>query len=146
MHGLNCSKLARVQILLSYWRSMQVTHYLLVRNLPVCQIPFLSDRVKRFVLSYRTVVCPVSVCPVSGVGVLWQNGWIDQDGTWHGGRPRPKPHCVRWEPSSPTPKGGTSAAHFSAHVYCGQTVAHLSYCWGCHKCKSIPLFGIYYTA
>ena len=24
---------------------------------------------------------------------------------------------------------GTAAAHFLAHVYCGQMVAHLSYCW-----------------
>ena len=36
--------------------------------------------------------------------VLWPNGWMDQDATWYGGRPRPRPHCVRWEPSSP-PKG-----------------------------------------
>jgi len=26
--------------------------------------------------------------------------WMDQDETWHGGRPRPRPHCVRWAPSS----------------------------------------------
>jgi len=26
---------------------------------------------------------------------LWPNGWIDQDATWCGGRPRPRPHCVR---------------------------------------------------
>jgi len=31
-------------------------------------------------------VCPVwSVCDVD---VLWPNGWMDQDETWHGGRPR----------------------------------------------------------
>jgi len=39
------------------------------------------------------------------VGVLWPNGWTDQDETGHGGRPRPRPHCVRWGPSSPSPKG-----------------------------------------
>ena len=27
-------------------------------------------------------------------------GWI-QDATWYEGRPRPKPHCVTWGPSSP---------------------------------------------
>ena len=27
------------------------------------------------------------------------------------------------------PERGTAAPHFSAHVYCGQTVAHLSNCW-----------------
>jgi len=30
---------------------------------------------------------------------------MDQDETWHGGRPRPRRHCVRWGPSSPFPKG-----------------------------------------
>ena len=27
--------------------------------------------------------------------LLWPNGWMDQDGTWYGGRPLPRPHCVR---------------------------------------------------
>jgi len=35
--------------------------------------------------------------------------------------------CDRWEPSSP-PRKGHSSPLFSVHVYCGQTVAHLSYC------------------
>jgi len=35
-------------------------------------------------------------CPVSNVCVLWPNGRTDQDETWHAGRPRPWPHCVRW--------------------------------------------------
>jgi len=34
--------------------------------------------VKRFALCYRTVVCPVC-----DVGVLWPNGLMDQDETWH---------------------------------------------------------------
>ena len=40
---------------------------------------------------------PLSVCPVCDVGVLWPNGWTDQDETWHvlGGDPAP-------------PKGGTA--------------------------------------
>jgi len=37
--------------------------------------------VKRFVLCYGTVVLSVS-----NVGVLWPNGWMDQDTTWYGGR------------------------------------------------------------
>jgi len=44
---------------------------------------------------------------------------MDQDETWHSCRPRPWPHCVRWGPSSPPPKGGT-ASQFSAHICCGQ--------------------------
>jgi len=31
------------------------------------------------------------------------------------------------DPAPPTERG-TAAPQFSAHVYCGQTVAHLSYC------------------
>ena len=76
-------------------------------------------------LSILSRLCYLSVC---GVGVLWPNGWMDQDETWHGGRPRLRPHCVRWGPSSaPLEKRG-HPAQFSAHVYCGQTVAHLIYC------------------
>jgi len=32
---------------------------------------------------------------------LWPNGWMDQDATWYGGRPRPRPHSVRWGRSFP---------------------------------------------
>jgi len=52
-------------------------------------------------------VCPVclSVLSVCNVGVLWPNGWMDQDEAWHAGRPRSWPHCVKWGPSSPPSKG-----------------------------------------
>jgi len=73
---------------------------------------------KWFALSYRTVVC-LSVC---NVVVLWPNGWMDQDKTLHAGRPRPWPHCVRWGPSSPSPRErGTAGCSplFLAHLYCG---------------------------
>jgi len=30
---------------------------------------------------------------------------MDQDETWHAGRPRSRTHCVRWGPSSPHQKG-----------------------------------------
>ena len=61
-----------------------------------------------------------------------------EDVTWCGGRPRPWPYCVRWGPS--LPKG--HSPQFSAHVYCGQTVARLSYCWALvcpFSCRRIPL-------
>jgi len=57
-------------------------------------------------------------CPVCNVGVLWPNGWTDQDETWHADRPRPWPHCVRRGPSSPPQRG--TAPQFSAHICCGQ--------------------------
>ena len=54
-----------------------------------------------------SVHCPfcLSVLSVCDVCALWPNGWTDQDETWHAGRPQPWPHCVRWGPSSPPPKG-----------------------------------------
>jgi len=58
--------------------------------------------------------------PTFGACLLWPNGWVDQDATRYGGRPRPRPHCARWELSSSSPKRGHSP-QFSAHVYCGQT-------------------------
>jgi len=60
--------------------------------------------------------------PIFGPCLLWPNGWMDQDGTWHGGRPWSSPHCARWEPST-LPQKGRSPTEFSAHVYCGQTAA-----------------------
>jgi len=35
--------------------------------------------------------------------------------TWYAGRPRPRRHCVRWEPSSPHENGHGTFSHFSAH-------------------------------
>ena len=32
------------------------------------------------------------------------------------------------DPAQSPPERGTAAPLFSAHLYCGQTVAHLSYC------------------
>jgi len=53
-----------------------------------------------------------------GPCLLWPNGWMDQDATWYAGRPRPRPHCARWGPSSPQESG--TAPQFSAHICCGQ--------------------------
>ena len=30
------------------------------------------------------------------MSILWPNSWMDQDATWYGGRPPPRPHCARW--------------------------------------------------
>ena len=53
------------------------------------------------------------------------NGWMDQMplGTEVAlGRSWPKRHCVRWGPSSPSPKkGGSAPPKFLAYVYCGHT-------------------------
>jgi len=83
-------------------------------------------------LSDRCPVC-LSVCLsvclfVCNLDVLWPNGWMDQGGTSHGGRPRSRPHCARWGPSSPPPKRGQSLLIF-VPFYCGQTA----------RCIKMPL-------
>jgi len=65
---------------------------------------------------------PYAIGPLSCLFERWRtvaNGWMDQDETCRGGRPRLRPHCVRWGPS-PIPKG--DSPQFSAHVRCGQMV------------------------
>ena len=57
--------------------------------------------------------------PIFGPYPLWPNGWMDQDGTWHGGGPRSAPQCARWRPSYPPYKRGT-APQFSARICCGK--------------------------
>ena len=57
--------------------------------------------------------------PVFGPCLLWPNGWMDEDATWYGSRPRPRPQrCIRWGPIS-YPRMGHSSPLFSAHIYCG---------------------------
>jgi len=44
---------------------------------------------------------------------------MDQDETWHAGKPWPWPHCVRWDQAPPQQK--VHSPEFLTHVYCGQT-------------------------
>jgi len=36
-----------------------------------------------------------AIGPLSVLSETWPYGWMDQHETWHAGRPRPWPHCVR---------------------------------------------------
>ena len=69
------------------------------RHISVIGRPFVKP--VRPMLSDRCLSC-LSACDV---GVLRPNAWTDQDETWNAGRPRPWPPCVRWGPTSPSPKG-----------------------------------------
>ena len=85
-----------------------LTYYLIVELLfsaTVCNTvrPRLSDH-------------RLSVRPVCDVGLLWPNGWMDQDETWHAGRPRPWPHYVRRGPSSLSPKGNSPPPIFGPYM------------------------------
>ena len=103
----------------SYAINWLVDRYSLPDPCIINPLLFVFERpfVKLFAICYQTVVCPVDLS-VCDVGILWQNGWMDQDETRHAGRPRPWPHCVRWGPSSPPPKGEGRSPQFSAHICC----------------------------
>jgi len=84
------------------------------------ELPF----VKRFALRYRTR-CPVLSCMSVTLVYCGQTvGWIKMKlGVEVGLGPG---HIVL-DGDPALPERGT-AAPFSVHVYCGQTVAHLGYC------------------
>ena len=57
---------------------------------------------------------------------------MDQDATCYGGRPRPGDNVVVDGDPAPPMERGTATPIFSAqvvlaHVYCGETVAYVSY-------------------
>jgi len=62
--------------------------------------------------------------PILGPCLLWPNGWMDQDGTLHGGRPWSSPHCARWGHIS-SPQKRMQSHQFFAHLYCGQTAGYI---------------------
>jgi len=50
--------------------------------------------------------------PIFGARLLRPNSWMDQDGTWHEGGPRSRPHCARWGPAAPPPPKGAEQPIF----------------------------------
>jgi len=73
---LSTNRQRRIKILPDFWATVCIT----VRSM----------------LSDRCLSC-LSVC---NVGVSWPSGWMDQDATSYGGRPLPRPHCVRRGPTT----------------------------------------------
>jgi len=57
--------------------------------------------------------------PVFSSCLLWPNGCMDEDTTWFGSRPRPRPHCIRQGPNSPWKGHSSSPPLISAHVCYG---------------------------
>jgi len=74
-----------------------------------------AGRPSRWALAHNLILS----CLACDVGVLWSNGWVDQDETWHAGRPRPGHIVLDGDPPSP-PQRGTTSSQFSAHICCGQ--------------------------
>jgi len=75
---------------------------------------------------------------IFGPCLLWPNGWMDQDGTWHGNKTRRL--CVRWRPSPWTKSGRSPHPQFSAHFYCGQTAGCIKMPLLTYKCSATDLF------
>ena len=50
--------------------------------------------------------------PIFGPYLLQANGWMDQDATWYGDRPRLRRLCVRRGPRSSLPKKGAEPPQF----------------------------------
>jgi len=68
--------------------------------------------------------------PLSDPYLLWPNGWMDQDATWYGCTGLGPGHTVL-DGDLAAPQRGTAPPQYSAYsanIYCGQTVARLSYC------------------
>jgi len=49
---------------------------------------------------------------IFGPCLLRPNGWMDEAGTWHGGRPQPKQPCVTWGSRCPLLKRGADPQIF----------------------------------
>ena len=72
-----------------------------------------------------------------GACLLWPNGWMDQDGTWHGDRPQPRRLCVRWGPS-PSPQKGAKPPSpiFSPFLLWPNSLMHQDATW--YGCRPQP--------
>ena len=69
---------------------------------------------------------------IFGPCLLRPNGWMDQDITWHGGRPQrlnPGDFVLDGDTVPFPQKGAKPPPQFSAHFYCGQTA----------RCIKMPL-------
>jgi len=98
------SRMGLIFCQITFDRLLLLQKVYIMHSLPLAMYHFIivgRPFVKRFAVCYRSVIYLLSC---NGV-VLWPNGWMDQDETWHGGRPWSRPDCVRWGPSSPHPKG-----------------------------------------
>jgi len=81
-----------------------------------CYINFWVTVCKTVRPCYRTVVWlsrPVR-CASLWRWCMWPSGSMDPDATWHGGRPRLKPHRVIGDPAL-TERDTAALTHFSVH-------------------------------
>jgi len=58
--------------------------------------------------------------------LLWPNGWMDEDVTWYGSKPWPRPQCIRRGPSSQRKRHRSPPSFRPMSIVA--TVIHLNYC------------------
>jgi len=106
------------ELLCTLWFSVKTRHN-------VADYRFLGDRCKHGLLYAMGPLSCLSVCLsvlcCLSIMLVWPNGWMDKGETWHGGRPQPRPHCVRRGTHLPPPQKKGHSPQFLAHVHCGQT-------------------------
>ena len=66
---------------------------------------------------FKYMLCFILLRPVCNIGILWPNGWIDQDATWYGRRPQPS-HIVLDGSQLPPRKGHSSPTFFGPCLLC----------------------------
>jgi len=66
---------------------------------------------------------------IFGPCLLRPNAWMDEAGTWHGGRPQPGDFVLDGDPVPFLQKGAEPLCPFLARFYCGQTA----------RCIKMPL-------
>jgi len=70
----------------------QYTAYIIVEEITILAqfLQMLTDFGATVCKTVRPMLLDLclSCLSVCNVGVFWPNGWMDQDETWHGGRPR----------------------------------------------------------
>jgi len=65
--------------------------------------------------------------PIFGPYLLWPNGWMDEDGIWHGGGPG---HIVPdGDPASPPPKREAEPPIFDPFLLCPNGSMHQNASW-----------------
>jgi len=57
--------------------------------------------------------------------LLWPNGCMDQDGTWHRGRPHPGDFVLDGDPAPSPERGRSPSSQFSDHFYSGQMARYI---------------------
>ena len=66
--------------------------------------------------------------PIFGPYLLWPTGWMDEDATWYGNRPRPGHIVLHGTQLSPSPAKGAQQPPSFWPMSVVATVARLSYC------------------